>query len=139
MVHGQAGDGLFDIYGRERLGIVRDIFERCEDNTDEIVAIVGAATSGDWDTARAKIAASRRGGSGLGLDLGLVYDAGALVPDGTDPPAPVDPANDYVPTARPGRRAPHLTIRGDNGETATLVRIFIPQSESDYSPERNVI
>ncbi len=54
VVHGQAGDGLLDTYGRERLGIVRDIFERCEDNTDEIVAIVDAATSGDCETARAK-------------------------------------------------------------------------------------
>ena len=44
-----------------------------------------------------------------GIHLGMRYEASPLVwPDGT--PAPPDPANEYVPTACPGHRAPHLWL-----------------------------
>ena len=45
----------------------------------------------------------------LGLQIGYRYeDSPICVPDGTAPPAD-DPAN-YVPTARPGARAPHVAL-----------------------------
>ncbi len=46
----------------------------------------------------------------LGLQLGIGYEAGALVPDGSDPPAPENPVRDYVPTTRPGSRLPHAWV-----------------------------
>ena len=52
--------------------------------------------------------------SSLGIDLGYRYDdSPIIVPDGT-PPTPDDPS-DYVPTARPGHRAPHAWL--DDGRS----------------------
>jgi hypothetical protein len=44
-----------------------------------------------------------------GQDLGFWYGSGALISDGTVPPAADSQA--YVPSARPGSRAPHLWLR----------------------------
>ena len=45
----------------------------------------------------------------LGLDIGYVYAAGALVP-GASAPIPDDPVRDYVPSAVAGARLPHLWL-----------------------------
>ena len=54
------------------------------------------------------------------MDLGFHYEDGALVPDGTAPPEVADPVIDYVPTARPGHRAPHLRLEHNRREISTL-------------------
>jgi putative polyketide hydroxylase len=46
-----------------------------------------------------------------GVILGATYRSSAVVPDGTRGPRLADPAVDYVPSARPGGRAPHAAIR----------------------------
>jgi 2-polyprenyl-6-methoxyphenol hydroxylase-like FAD-dependent oxidoreductase len=56
----------------------------------------------------------------LGLQLGLAYESGALVPDGSDPAAPANPVRDYLPTARPGARLPHAWIEQDGERRSTL-------------------
>jgi 2-polyprenyl-6-methoxyphenol hydroxylase-like FAD-dependent oxidoreductase len=58
----------------------------------------------------------------LGQILGAVYQEGAFVPDGTCPPDVDDPVADYIPTARPGHRAPHypLSFAGCRGSTIDL-------------------
>jgi 2-polyprenyl-6-methoxyphenol hydroxylase-like FAD-dependent oxidoreductase len=54
-----------------------------------------------------------------GLQLGYRYeDSPICVPDGT--PAPPDEAADYVPTARPGSRAPHVWLSKDR----TILDLF---------------
>jgi len=56
----------------------------------------------------------------LGLQLGLTYnDSPLVVPDDTPEPAPS--AEDYIPTARPGHRAPHVTLP-DGASTLDLFR-----------------
>ncbi len=50
----------------------------------------------------------------LGLDLGHIYETGALVPDGSTAPAPENLVSDYLPTTHPGARLPHAWLtRGD--------------------------
>ena len=44
----------------------------------------------------------------------------AIVPDGTDAPAVADPITDYVPSARPGGRAPHVFFERDGKKTSTI-------------------
>jgi hypothetical protein len=61
-------------------------------------------------------AAARTGGH----VLGAFYDAGALLPDGTPEPEVADPDVDYVPSARPGRRAPHRWIELGGRRLSTL-------------------
>jgi hypothetical protein len=46
----------------------------------------------------------------LGMQLGFSYDDGAVVPDGSTPPAPANPVSDFVPTGRPGARLPHAWV-----------------------------
>ncbi len=44
----------------------------------------------------------------IGLDIGYCYEQGAIIADGTDPVVPVDKVTQYIPSARPGARFPHL-------------------------------
>lgn len=46
----------------------------------------------------------------LGLQLGFTYESGALIGDGSNPPAVENPVRQFVPTARPGARLPHAWI-----------------------------
>jgi 2-polyprenyl-6-methoxyphenol hydroxylase-like FAD-dependent oxidoreductase len=56
----------------------------------------------------------------LGLQIGYRYDASPIcVPDGT--PAPPDDPETYVPSARPGARAPHVML-ADGRSTLDLFR-----------------
>ncbi len=53
------------------------------------------------------------------LEIGMVYPAGALVPDGT-PKAPVDPTGrHYVASTRPGVRLPHAWIERGSQRIST--------------------
>lgn len=58
--------------------------------------------------------------SNRGRVLGVSYDSPAVVPDGTDLPAVANPHIDYVPTARPGSRAPHMWLRNRGERISTL-------------------
>ena len=61
-------------------------------------------------------AANRRAWEPIGIHLGYRYDPSPIVvPDGTK--APEDDEFDYVPTARPGSRAPHVWL---NDRRSTL-------------------
>jgi hypothetical protein len=56
----------------------------------------------------------------FGLVLGSSYASAAVVPDGTAPPDEADPVADYMPTARPGHRAPHLWLERAEERRATF-------------------
>ncbi len=54
------------------------------------------------------------------LEIGVQYDSGALVPDGT-PPIQRDPTGRYyVPSTRPGARLPHAWIEREGCALSTL-------------------
>jgi putative polyketide hydroxylase len=48
--------------------------------------------------------------SQMGLYLGFAYASGSVIGDGTYAPSPPDPKNEYIPSATPGSRAPHIWI-----------------------------
>lgn len=53
------------------------------------------------------------------LEIGYSYPAGALVPDGSQPP-PTDPMGSiYYPTTRPGHRLPHAWLNSAGGRIST--------------------
>jgi putative polyketide hydroxylase len=56
----------------------------------------------------------------LGQDLGVCYEAGALVSDGTAIPAPEDRQLHFTPNAAPGFRAPHQVLHRDGRAVSTL-------------------
>ncbi len=71
-------------------------------------------------TVEASLGAARPPAPIDGIVLGAVYDSAAITPDGTAPPAVEDPVGDYIPTARPGHRAPHVEVHLGQRRCSTL-------------------
>jgi 2-polyprenyl-6-methoxyphenol hydroxylase-like FAD-dependent oxidoreductase len=111
-VHGMAGWSLVETYDAERRGIAQAITSQSLENSVNVVRINAAAAAGTQRgfTAEQIVAESRRYGNHLGIELGAAYTSPAVVPDGTSPPAVEDPYTDYVPSAVPGCRAPHVWL-----------------------------
>jgi putative polyketide hydroxylase len=61
-----------------------------------------------------------------GLIFGACYQSMAVVPDGTAPAAVDDPVTEYVPSARPGSRAPHVWLRR-GAEQISTIDLFGPR------------
>ena len=118
---GQAGEGLLDTYESERAPVAQYNADRSRENSRSVGRIRRLVESGTAtvEQKREAVRASTQYGNWLGMDLGLRYDEGCLIPDGTEPPQVDDPVSEYVPTARPGHRAPHVPIDLD-GATSTL-------------------
>jgi 2-polyprenyl-6-methoxyphenol hydroxylase-like FAD-dependent oxidoreductase len=55
-----------------------------------------------------------------GLIFGASYESTAVVPDGTAPMAIDDPVTEYLPSARPGSRAPHVWLKRGNAQISTI-------------------
>src|SRR5205085_7742913 len=55
-----------------------------------------------------------------GMIFGAAYNSGAVVPDGTDAPQVANPVTDYLPSARPGARAPHVFFQHEGKELSTI-------------------
>jgi putative polyketide hydroxylase len=55
-----------------------------------------------------------------GLIFGACYQSTAVVPDGTPAAAIDDPVTEYVPSARPGSRAPHVWLKRGNERISTI-------------------
>lgn len=110
VICGGAPDSLLDSYDAERRSAALHLMEYTNRTSDEVFGVVAAAERGDWDAAKELISRSRRHGKRLGVDLGVTYDCGAFIPDGTTGPQPEDPVNDYMPSGQPGTRAPHLSL-----------------------------
>ena len=98
VIKGWAGPALLDTYEAERRPVA-------EYNVDRSVGII----TGDDSV-------NRR--TGLDVDLGFMYMSPAIVPDGTE--LPHVGGGDYRPVARPGSRAPHLWLRGQQGRLSML-------------------
>ena len=116
---GHAGAALLDTYGIERAPVAQYNADRSRENSRSVGRIRRLVESGTAtvEQKREALGASTQYGSWLGMDLGLRYDEGCLIPDGTEPPQVDDPVSVYSPTARPGHRAPHVWI---DGATSTL-------------------
>ncbi len=119
---GWASEALLDTYDLERRPVARYNADRSFENTRAVGRIRKLMESGRAEDAAQAVADSARYGNWLGMDLGLHYEAGCVVPDGTSPPEVDDPVSDYAPCARPGHRAPHVPIElyGESGSTLDL-------------------
>lgn len=117
-----AGPSLIDTYETERAAVGEANARRSLENSQMIGRINDAASKLRRSTQLASeaVAASKRYGNFLGMELGFWYDSPAVIPDGTDPPSPDDPVTDYVPCARPGHRAPHVPLQRNGEPLSTL-------------------
>ncbi|MGW6532844.1 FAD-dependent monooxygenase [Streptomyces venezuelae] len=74
--------------------------------------VVRARTAEILDTHRA-------GCQAHDFEIGFHYEQGALVPDGSNPPARVPMRDVYRPTTRPGHRLPHAWLEQDGRRLST--------------------
>lgn len=146
VLRGQAGEALLDSYERERRPVAAHYTAHSLENAGRHAPIgfalglgPGVSEAEGWekiavfasDTPAGEkrralvaeaVAENANDYSQLNVEAGYYYTAGALVPDGTPPPAGADSPIDYRPTTRPGHHLPHVWLaRGDRVSTHDLV------------------
>ena len=118
---GLAAPALLNSYDTERRAVARYNCDRSLENS-LMVARINAAASGEGEALSPKdaVAASRRYGNFLGMELGFRYVSAAVVSDGSEPEQVADDVIDYMPSARPGSRAPHVWLERRDERCSTL-------------------
>jgi 2-polyprenyl-6-methoxyphenol hydroxylase-like FAD-dependent oxidoreductase len=117
VLHGQADVSLLDTYHDERQPTGQAITQASLENSLSM-----------GRTARQDGAVLPRGAflSEQGLIFGAAYQSAAVIADGSAAPEIADPVTQYVPSARPGCRAPHVWLRRDGAQIST-VELFGPR------------
>ena len=116
VLRGWAGPELLASYEDERLPYGRAITEQSLANARSL----GRGESLDPAAPAAGMLARPEFLNELGMIFGASYTSSAIVPDGTPPVVVANPVTDYVPTARPGARAPHVWLERDGSRLSTL-------------------
>jgi 2-polyprenyl-6-methoxyphenol hydroxylase-like FAD-dependent oxidoreductase len=121
-VLGRAGWNLVTTYETERREVAQRITSQSLQNSINVQLIGAAAARGAQDplTAEQVVAESRRYGNHLGVEFGTVYQSSAVIADGTQPPDVADSYSDYIPSATPGARAPHLWVGHPDAQLSIL-------------------
>src|SRR5712692_1507524 len=115
VLDGVAGPSLLDSYHHERQPVGRIITEQSLNNSISMGRL-GRHSPGTVITRPEYL-------NEQGMIFGAAYESAAVVPDQTAPAVLANPVSDYVPSARPGGRAPHawLKLRGTLISTVDLV------------------
>jgi putative polyketide hydroxylase len=115
VISGKADDKLLDSYHAERQPFGRIVTQNSLAN----------AMSMGRNARQSNVLPRREFLNEQGLIFGACYESMAVVPDGTPRVVVDDPVTDYVPSARPGSRAPHVWLkRGD--EQISTIDLFGP-------------
>ena len=110
VVRGWAHPRLLETYEEERRPIAQANTDFSVTNGRRWAAAQQAIVSSDEAALASALKEQVKHLDSEGQDLGFCYASGALVPDGTRGPGPMD-SQVYVPSARPGARAPHAWLR----------------------------
>lgn len=110
-----AGAGLLDTYEAERLPIARQVTQEAMLNLKS----VGRVESADGSPPQVKFGRPEFFHE-RGLVFGATYTSAAVISDGTQKPEVANEVSEYLPSATPGCRAPHLWIEVDGKRTSTL-------------------
>jgi 2-polyprenyl-6-methoxyphenol hydroxylase-like FAD-dependent oxidoreductase len=121
-VQGKADWSLMETYHAERRSVSQQIAAQSLENSLNVVRISAAAVAGsDSGLSTEEIVMSaRRYGNHLGVEFGAAYDSSAVVGDGARPPAVSDGYSDYIQSATPGCRAPHVWLGRPDAQLSTL-------------------
>jgi 2,4-dichlorophenol 6-monooxygenase len=143
---GHAGDALLDSYEPERRSADGRNVERSLENGMNHFVVAQAIGVAGGNGAAANLAALR---SALedgphrrrvlaaiatqsmefrehAVEFGYAYESGAVVPDGTPTPAPLDPIRVYVPGTRPGAPLPHAWLDDLDGRRVAIGQLVAP-------------
>lgn len=121
-LRGKAGRALVESYTTERRPFAKWVADQSFHNIRQVqkIGLIARGLAPSDMTAEEVLLETRRYGNQLGIELGSCYTSHAIVPDGTEPPAVADAYTDYVPSARPGHRAPHVWLKQGNDTLSTL-------------------
>ncbi|HEY7319188.1 MAG TPA: FAD-dependent monooxygenase [Candidatus Binatia bacterium] len=144
VIAGWGGDRLLASYDAERrpigkrnVGAATGYFEGHHDFERGVAAIEDSSAEGDEIRKRVSARLLRNIGRMFrttGVQLGYRYDPSPIcVPDGTPPPG--DAPETYVPTARPGSRAPHVSLADGRSILDLYGRAFILLRLGPEAPE----
>ncbi|HEU5196463.1 MAG TPA: FAD-dependent monooxygenase [Methylomirabilota bacterium] len=115
VLQGWGGPALLDTYEDERLPYGRAITEQSLMNARSL------GRGGPEATAASTASLARPEFlNELGMIFGAAYESSAVVADGTPPPKVENPITDYVPSARPGHRAPHAWLERGGARLSTV-------------------
>jgi putative polyketide hydroxylase len=114
VLRGQADDALLDSYHAERQPLAETITR---------AALANAMSMGRTTRQSGAVLPRREFLNEQGLIYGLCYESMAVIPDGTPPAEVTDPVTEYVPSARPGSRAPHVWLQR-GGEQLSTIDLF---------------
>ena len=109
-VRGLAGWPLVQTYQTERRDVSKQITSQSMQNSINVARIHAAAGDATGLSSEDVARESRRYGNHLGVEFGATYHSSAVIPDGTSPPEVADAYTDYVQSATPGCRAPHVWL-----------------------------
>lgn len=112
VLDGTAGPRLLDTYHDERQPFGRIITEQSLNNSISMGRLGGHGSGSAL--ARPEYLNEQ------GMIFGASYESAAVVPDGTAPVIPANPVSDYVASARPGGRAPHVWLERDGTRISTV-------------------
>ncbi|MGW0911520.1 FAD-dependent monooxygenase [Streptomyces sp. NPDC002784] len=128
VLRGWAGPGLLDSYERERVPVAHRTLAQAVANAQLLFQVQARrqeqSASGAAPSEQIELPWSERYFAQLGLVLGVAYDSGAVLPDGSAPPEPDDEGTEYVPTTRPGHRMPHLWLAPERSTLDTFGEWF---------------
>jgi putative polyketide hydroxylase len=110
VLRGKADDRLLDSYHDERQPYGQVVTQNALDN----------ALSMGRTARQSKVLPRQQFLNEQGLIFGACYQSMAVVPDGTPQIALADPVTEYVPSARPGGRAPHVRLMRGNEQISTI-------------------
>ncbi len=131
---GWAAPALLETYAAERLPVARENTRQSLKNAMKM-SLLPQALGTDVEPTSARLAESlrdperRRAAAAaieeqaehfdmLGLQLGYIYEEGAVVPEGSPPPLPSP--REYAPTAHPGARLPHAWVDSGGSRRSSL-------------------
>ncbi|QSY49148.1 MULTISPECIES: FAD-dependent monooxygenase [Streptomyces] len=131
VLRGWADPSLLETYGTERQPVAHQTLRQAVANTRLLLDVQSRRReqrqAGEAAPAHVELPWTDRYFAQLGLVLGVTYHSDAVLTDDSTPPDPSGMGTDYVPTAEPGHRMPHLWLTRDRstldafGEWFTLL------------------
>jgi len=111
VIRGQADEALLDSYHAERQPLAETITR---------AALANAMSMGRTMRQSSAVLPRREFLNEQGLIFGLCYESMAVIADGSPPVQVMDAVTEYVPSARPGSRAPHVWLRRGSEQLSTI-------------------
>ena len=111
VLRGEAGDALLDTYGEERHPVGEAVTQ---------TSLLNALSMGRTARQTQAVLPRQQFLNEIGLVFGARYRSAAVVSDGEPEPIEDDQVQQYIPSAAPGCRAPHVWLSREGQRLSTL-------------------